>query len=435
MHNILNIKIKFFISLLLAFSWSFFSILLSYKWFHDLSLIVGVYFSIYLIGFIAIVPGFINSFQYFSLLFDQRPQFIKVDHFPDVTVLIAAYNEEKTIQKTILSLQKQDYPSVIHIIVIDDGSKDATVNKISELQKDCSYLHLSQMPSNQGKANALNQGLKEVTTSLVITIDADCLLLANSIKNIVSRYLSDPPNTKAVAGTILVSNSRDNWITKAQEWDYLIGIGAIKRIQSMYQGTLVAQGAFSIYDTNTLNQLGGWPNMVGEDIVLTWKMLNKGYRIGHAENACVFTVCPNTIYKFIKQRQRWSRGLIEAFKHNPQLIYKPRLSTIYIWLNFLFPFIDLAYTVGFLPGMILALFGKFWIVGPMTLILIPQAILLNSLMYIRVKKMFLLQGLKIRKNIFGFLFYLLPYGLILQPACVYGYFSEFFGIKKTWGTK
>lgn len=71
----------------------------------------------------------------------------------------------------------------------------------------------------------------------------------------------------------------------------------------------------------------------------------------------------------------------------------------------------------------------------MTLFLLPMAALLNLLMYAKSKKMFENEHLHIRKNWLGFIFYVFAYGLVLQPACVYGYFSEFFNTKKSWGTK
>jgi biofilm PGA synthesis N-glycosyltransferase PgaC len=266
-------------------------------------------------------------------------------------------------------------------------------------------------------------------------VDADCYIHHDGIKNLVSRYWGDPLDTVAVAGVILIRNSRENWITKAQEWDYFLGIATIKRIQSLFHGTLVAQGAFSLYDRKTLVEIGGWPDKVGEDIVLTWKLLLAGYRVGHAQDALAFTNCPNTLEKFIKQRRRWSRGLIEAFKENPMILFKPRLTTLYIWWNTTFPLVDIAFTFGFIPGLILACFGKFWIVGPMTLALLPIAFLLNGQMYRIGRAMFFEEELKVRKNWLGFLFYVLAYGIILQPACVYGYFSEFFNLRKSWGTK
>ena len=430
-----SINVKFMIALLSSLSWMGLSIWLSLPWYHDLGAHIGEILAYFLITMIAIIPGFMNAFVFVSLLLDRRPLVIADQRQLPVTVLIAAYNEVDSIEATLMSLIRQEYPEKIEIIVISDGSIDGTVDKVRSIITNNSNIELICLQRNGGKAAALNHGLNYATTDMVITIDADGYVLKDGIRNLVGRYLSDPINTKAVAGEILIRNSRENWITKAQEWDYFLGIASVKRIQSLFQGTLVAQGAFSLYDRKTLLELGGWPEMVGEDIVLTWKMLSRGYRVGHAENAIVFTDCPNTLKKFVRQRRRWSRGLIEAFKENPLLLFKPRLTTLYIWWNTMFPLMDIAYAFGFIPGLILACFGVYWIVGPMTLFLLPMAALLNWLMYTRGKKMFESEHLHIRANWFGFVFYVFAYGLILQPACVYGYFSEIFNLKKSWGTK
>jgi biofilm PGA synthesis N-glycosyltransferase PgaC len=407
----------------------------SQPWYEDLSREIGVYAAYFIITFIAIIPGFMNAFVAAALFLDKRPKVIDQQKYPPITVLIAAYNEEKSIASTLSGIFLQDYAADIRIIVINDGSSDKTVESIKALQLAHPNLCLIDLDRNGGKASALNHGLKEVSTDIVISIDADSYVLKDGVRHLVGRYLSDPINTKAVAGEILIRNSRENWITKAQEWDYFLGIATIKRIQSLFQGTMVAQGAFSLYERKTLNELGGWPEMVGEDIVLTWKILSKGYRVGHAENALAFTDCPNTLKRFVRQRQRWSRGLIEAFKANPSILFQPRFSTLYVWWNTMFPLMDIAFTFGFLPGIVLAIVGIYWIAGPMTLSLLPMAFLLNWQMYLKGRAMFNEERLKVRANILGFVFYVFAYGLILQPACVYGYFSEFFNLRKTWGTK
>ena len=412
-----------------------FSFWYSQPWYADLSLEIGFYPAYFLITFIAIVPGFMNAFVAIALLLDRRPKVMVDQHYPPVTVLIAAYNEEESIASTLSGIFLQDYPADIRIIVINDGSSDRTIDSVKSLQCEHRNLELIDLRHNGGKASALNHGLKRCTTDVIISIDADSYILKDGFRHLVGRYLSDPINTKAVAGEILIRNSRENWITKAQEWDYFLGIATIKRIQSLFQGTLVAQGAFSLYDRRTLNELGGWPEKVGEDIVLTWKILLAGYRVGHAENALAFTNCPNTLKKFIMQRRRWSRGLIEAFKENPLILFKPRLTTLYVWWNTMFPIMDIAFTFGFIPGLVLACFGVYWIVGPMTLCLLPMAFLLNWQMYLKGRRMFEDEHLKIRANISGFIFYVFSYGLVLQPACVYGYFSEILNLKKSWGTK
>jgi biofilm PGA synthesis N-glycosyltransferase PgaC len=431
----ISIKAKFVICLTVAFTWMAFSIWLSLPWYEDLSREIGWPFAIFFISFIAIVPGFINAFVICSLLLDKRPEILREQHYPPITILVAAYNEAADIATTLKSIFLEDYPNTVHVIVINDGSKDETVSIVRSFMSEHQNLSLIDLNQNGGKANALNHGLEQCSTDIVITIDADSYLWKDALRNLVGRYLSDPANTKAVAGEILIRNSRENWITKAQEWDYFLGIASVKRIQSLFQGTLVAQGAFSLYDRKTLVELGGWPNKVGEDIVLTWKILMAGYRVGHAENACAFTNCPNTFMKFVNQRRRWSRGLIESFKENWPILFKKRQSTMYIWWNTLFPLIDVAYTVGFIPGLVLACFGIYWIVGPMTIALIPMAFILNIVMYNRGKAMFVHEHLSIRKNYLGFIFYILAYGIVLQPACVWGYISEIFNLRKHWGTK
>ncbi len=429
------IKTKFLFVLIFAALWASMSIYFSLDWIRDLSAQIGYLFATYLILYIAILPGFMNAFLLASLLVDNRPIVRSFNNYPDLTVLVAAYNEESSINDTILSILAQDYSGRVTIIIINDGSTDNTVQQVAHLIKNHSNIQLIDLDQNHGKAAAINMGLRHSTTELIITIDADCWIKKNAIRALVNRYLSDPPNTKAVAGAVFIKNSRESWISKAQEWDYFLGIASIKRAQSLFQGTLVAQGAFSLYDRATLVEIGGWSDTVGEDIVLTWRLLNEGYRVGYAEDACAFTHCPATITQFIKQRQRWSRGMVEAFKLNSKLLLKPRYSLFYVLCNTQFPLMDLAYTIGFLPGIVLALFGKFWIVGPMTLCLIPAAMLLNFVMYRACKKMFDHEGISVRRNFVGFFSYIFLYSFILQPACISGYLSEIFNVKKTWGTK
>jgi len=435
MARYVGVGAKFWIACIGSVSWLFLSVYLSLPWLNDLSGVIGPYLAVYVIAFVAIIPGFMNAFIVLSLLMDARPTRKPIEEFPPVTVLVPAYNEESLIRETVQSLLDQVYPGELWIKVINDGSSDGTADEVESMLASSSYLELINLTVNGGKSEALNDALVTCETELVITVDADCWILKDGVRHLVQRLLSDPPDTQAVAGSILIRNSRINWITQAQEWDYFLGIAAIKRIQSLFQGTLVAQGAFSIYRKQALEAVGGWPKTVGEDIVLSWRLLSKGYRIGHAEDACAFTMCPTTLRQFVKQRQRWSRGLVEAFKDSPRLIVKRRFSTLFVVWNVLFPLMDLAYTLAFIPGIILAVFGIFWIVGPMTLALIPPSILLNQVMYRTIIHTFEHEHLLVRRNRFGFLIYILVYGIILQPANVYGYLSEVFGVRKTWGTK
>jgi biofilm PGA synthesis N-glycosyltransferase PgaC len=431
----LSVRIKFVIALVCALAWTVLSVWLAHNWFANLSSHVGFVFAVFLIGGIAIIPGFMNAFLLSSLLLDKRPQRKPLPHYPPLSILIAAYNEAPSIAETLRSIAEQHYPGELQVIVINDGSRDNTADIVRQHLAHYPWLALVDMPLNGGKARALNRGLQDVRHDLVLTVDADSYLYRDALHSIVERYMEDPVNTRAVAGTVLVRNSRSSWIAQAQEWDYFHGIAAIKRTQSLFQGTLVAQGAFSIYDRATLENIGGWPECVGEDIVVTWAILKAGYRVGHCEDACLFTNAPATLSQFFRQRRRWARGMVEAFKHHPGVLLKPQLPTFFIYWNLLFPLMDLAFTIGFLPGLVLALFGHFWIVGPMTLSLIPLGLAMNFLMFNVEVRMFRHHDLKVRKNPLGFMIYVFFYSVLLQPICLIGYLSELFSLRKSWGTK
>ena len=381
----LSVRIKFSIAASGALAWMAVSIYLARPWLAELMTVFGPVLAPLIIFGIAIGPGFMNAFLVISLLLDKRPEHQQLACYPAITILIAAYNESASIVDTIKSIALQEYPGELSVIVISDGSTDDTVALVHSQTRKYAWLTLIDLHQNGGKAKALNHGLAAVTTKLVLTVDADSYLYRSALQNIVERYLLDPPNTRAVSGTVLVRNSRKNWLTKTQEWDYFHGISAIKRVQSLYQGTLVAQGAFSLYDRDTLIAVGGWPHCVGEDIVLTWAILKTGCRVGHSEHACVFTNAPDDLRQFVKQRQRWSRGMVEGFKQHPDILWTPRLSTFFVYWNLAFPLLDLLFTLFFIPGLVLALFGQYWIAGPMTLALLPIAMIMNFFMF-RISK-------------------------------------------------
>jgi biofilm PGA synthesis N-glycosyltransferase PgaC len=220
-------------------------------------------------------------------------------------------------------------------------------------------------------------------------------------------------------------------MTRLQEWDYFTGIAAAKRQQSLYQGTLVAQGAFSAFRTKIVKAHDGWPSVIGEDIVLTWSLINSGWRVGFESTAIGFTSAPETFQGFYQQRKRWARGMIESLKRHGHLVWKSsRLSAFFVGVDFIIPFVDLFYAFVFLPGIILALFGHYYIVGPATLLVIPLAFLIVTVMYKKQKAVFNELGLRVRRNLAGFFVYMLIYQALMSPICVIGYAQQVLGMTK-----
>lgn len=429
----LTIQKKFWFSHSFSFMWLLFSIYLSVPWVNDLSDVVTMPGAIFIITGIAYIPGYMSAFLIISLLLDKQPNFKNEFPTESVTLLIAAYNEEKAIYNTLKYVDDQDYSGEIQVIVINNNSSDHTTAEVlrakKELKANISILH----EPNPGKFNALNTGLTHVKTQYVITLDADTLIHPSAVRYLVSRIKSSPEDVCAVAGSMLVRNSRETIWTKIQEWDYFLGIASIKRLQGLYQGTLVAQGAFSLYKTSCVKEVNGWPDAIGEDIVLTWRLLQKEWKVYFEPLAVAFTDAPTTLGHFAKQRSRWARGMVEGLKEIKPW-QQPQVYTKYLTgINLLMLYLDFVYTVCWLPGLVLAFFGINWIVGPMTLLVLPLTLVSYSILYLYQKHyVFRHLHLKIRINKLGFLMFVLFYQMIMSPVSLYGYIQEFFKLRRVW---
>ncbi|RJQ44869.1 MAG: glycosyltransferase family 2 protein [Gaiellales bacterium] len=403
--------------------------LLALNWIGSLAGILTLPGAAIVVIFIAIVPGYLNMFMLLSLLlFRQKPLSMDIE-LPPLSILVAAYNEEANLPETLRGIESQDYPADIEVIIVDDGSTDGTLNYLRSVQRP--GLQVISIP-HQGKAAALNAGLEAVSHRVLITIDADTFLYRQALRRIVARLLEKPEHA-AVAGSVLVKNSRESLLTRLQEWDYFLAINAVKRQQGMYRGTLVAQGAFSAFRTGVVRAARGWPDRIGEDIVLTWALLREGYLVAHEPTAIGFTRAPVTLRSFIRQRQRWARGMIEALKSHIDIIWRRRdFASYFVALDLLFPPLDLFITAALIPGMVLACFGHFYLAGAMTLLVLPLAglIVLTMLRFQRVVFNFL--GLRIRRNILGFIAYFFVYQLLVSPVCVAGYCKELLNYRRKW---
>jgi len=121
--------------------------------------------------------------------------------------------------------------------------------------------------------------------------------------------------------------------------------------------------------------------------------------------------------------------MIEGLKRHGNMIWKrPHLPAFFVGIDFIFPLLDSFYTFAFLPGVALACTGRFYIVGPLTLLVFPLTFLIVLIMFNKQKRIFNAVGLKVRSNRLGVLMYMLIYQVIMSPICVIGYFQEILGM-------
>jgi biofilm PGA synthesis N-glycosyltransferase PgaC len=207
-----------------------------------------------------------------------------------------------------------------------------------------------------------------------------------------------------------------------QQWDYRLGINGVKRMQAAYNTALVAQGAFSGYWTSDLRAVGGWPDAIGEDIVLTWAMLGSRGLVQYEPLALGFTVVPEKLDRLLSQRSRWARGMLEGLRTHPPPKQPRVLAKLVTGIDYLVPVLDLGVIFFWVPGVILFLFGYPLIFGWWSMLLLPITLAVFGFMQRwQVRHVFRTLDIHPLPDKRGFIGYLFAYQVLTSAAALRGY--------------
>ncbi|MEO8033500.1 MAG: glycosyltransferase [Acidobacteriota bacterium] len=235
---------------------------------------------------------------------------------PLVSVVIAAYNEEKVISRTIEAVLASDY-SPLDIVIVDDGSRDDTSGEVQRRFGRLPNVRVVRQ-ENGGKAAALNQGIGLATGEIIVALDADTLFKRDTIRLLVRR-LADP-RVGAVAGNVKVGN-RINPLTYWQAIEYVTSQNLDRRAYSFLNSVSVVPGAVGAWRREAIIQAGGYTtDTMAEDMDLTWRIRRIGWRIDTDSEAIGYTEAPDSFRALFKQRFRWAFGTLQClWKHRRAL--------------------------------------------------------------------------------------------------------------------
>lgn len=236
---------------------------------------------------------------------------------PKVSIIVPAYNEEINAVKTIENLLLQDYPN-FDIIFVDDGSKDKTLAMILDAFGNNPKVSVNSKP-NGGKASALNFGISLTPNDYVICIDADTQLKTDAVSQLMKCFRIQTKNNQqigAVAGNVKVGNER-TMLAKWQSIEYTTAQNFDRRAFDLINGITVVPGAIGGFRKEAIEKAGGFTtDTLAEDCDLTIRILRKGYKVVNCVEAIAITEAPETLREFMKQRFRWSYGIMQAFWKN-----------------------------------------------------------------------------------------------------------------------
>ena len=317
---------------------------------------------------------------------------------PRITVLMPAYNEEVWIADSVTRTLALRYPD-IEVIVINDGSSDSTMERLHETfdlvdtlpiyQKRLETGHIrsikrsTQHPNllvvdkdNGGKADSLNVGLNVASGDLVCAIDADTIVGANALQELVAPFLAHP-DTVAVGGTIRLVDERvpddettgmdvapTSWMLGSQTVEYIRAFLVGRLGWNPLGGAIVISGAFGLFDREAMVEVGGYnPGSIGEDMELVVRLRRHAYeegrfaRVVFAPNPVAWTEAPASFKTLARQRNRWFRGLLDVLYRHRKMFFRKRYGTAG-WLSM--PYFLFVETIGpaiELVGLVLTAIG------------------------------------------------------------------------------
>lgn len=322
---------------------------------------------------------YVSVFSIMRYMRDHRAEYLPRNlpaYQPPVSILIPAFNEERSIVSTIRSLLRLDYPD-FEIVIVCDGSTDATVQevirafamvefpeayrqriptqKIRKIYASTRYPHVRLVDKEHGgKADSLNAGINCVRYPLYCAIDADCILHPESLARVVRPFLEDS-RTVASGGVVRVLNGctvkngflekielPQKFLPQFQNVEYLRAFLFGRMGWSPSNALLVISGAFGVFHKERVVAIGGYRNdTVGEDMDLVVRLHRKmheeqrPYRITFVPDPICWTEVPGDVRSLKGQRVRWQRGLAESLVPNAGMFFSRRGGTVG-WLAYPF---------------------------------------------------------------------------------------------------
>jgi poly-beta-1,6-N-acetyl-D-glucosamine synthase len=275
---------------------------------------------------------------------------------PSVSLIAPAFNEGKTIIENVRSLLSLHYGN-FEVIIVNDGSRDDTLQKLKEhfslesldfayhehistrpvlgiyKSRDASYTKLVVVDKlNGGKGDALNAGINIARGRIFACIDVDCILEEDALLKMVKPFM-DEEEGKVIAtgGVIRIANSCEiveGKIVKVHlPSSFLLRVQVLEYLRAFYarmgwseiNGLIIISGAFGLFDREIALEAGGYNvHTVGEDMELVVRMRrlmeekNRKYHVKFVPEPLCWTEAPSTGAMLARQRNRWTRGLIET---------------------------------------------------------------------------------------------------------------------------
>lgn len=261
----------------------------------------------------------------------QRHPYVDIDtaDWPEVTVLIAAHNEEAVVADIMRALLEVDYPpDRLRILPVNDRSTDRTrpiIDQFVERHPD-RITPFHRAGGKPGKAAALKDAMELVDTEVVLVFDADYIPGKALIRQLVAPFFD--PEIGSVMGRVVPMNVGKKMLTRLLDLERSGGYQVDQ--QARMNLHLVPQygGTVAGIRKSALDEIGGWnENTLAEDTDLTYRLLLAGWKTVYENRAECYEEVPERWPVRVRQIMRWAKGHNQAMtKYSGAVLTRPGLT-------------------------------------------------------------------------------------------------------------
>lgn len=241
-----------------------------------------------------------------------------MDSIPFVSVIVPAYNEEKTIVRKLRDLLEQGYSSM-EVVVVDDGSNDDTTKMVqSFIDRNSSQfkVQLVVLPRREGKASALNYAWQHCNGEIVVISDADTILGESAIEQIVQNFRN--PEVGAVTGRLSMINYEQSSAAKLEK-SYRKVFDMVRLGESCMDSTPVFNGALVALRNSLFEPLES--DTLADDTEISLRVREKGYKAIFDPRTTVYALTPKSFKLRMKQKIRRAQGIIQSFNRHRKILF------------------------------------------------------------------------------------------------------------------
>jgi cellulose synthase/poly-beta-1,6-N-acetylglucosamine synthase-like glycosyltransferase len=233
---------------------------------------------------------------------------------PEVTILVAAHNEEAHVEAKIMNTLGQDYPGdKVWQVWVDDGSTDRTREILATFDR----ITLLRQPERRGKVSAINLGMTAVRTPITIFSDANAMLAENAISKLIEPFRN--PKVGCVAGEKRVLFEDADSASASGEGTYWQYESHIKRLESECGSTLSATGELYAIRTELFENLD--KDIILDDFAISTHVIRQGYTVKYMAEACSVEKASASIDEEMKRKVRIAAGSFQILFRYPWLLF------------------------------------------------------------------------------------------------------------------